>query len=258
MAKDGRVLLVAGGGGGMGIATARRFAPHVAHVALADVDPARLAGAAAALAGSGARVTTHEVDVRSAAACRDAVEAVGREAGRLDVLVNAAGVWLEGPAEAVLEEEWDRTLDVNLKGTFFLCAAAIPALAASRGCIVNVASDAGLVGNAGAAVYCASKGGVVLLSKALALELAPRGVRVNALCPGDVDTPMLAGQAARYGGGDPEGYLAALRARYPQKAGARFVTADEIAETIWFLCSPAAAPITGAAISVDFGITAGY
>jgi NAD(P)-dependent dehydrogenase (short-subunit alcohol dehydrogenase family) len=147
---------------------------------------------------------------------------------------------------------------VNLKGPFFLAAAGIPHLAASRGCIVNVASDAGLVGNAGAAAYCASKGGLVLATRAMALELAPRGVRVNAVCPGDVDTPMIAFQAERYGGEDPQGYRARLLSRYPQGQAARFVRAEEVAEMIFYLASPAAAPVTGAALSIDFGITAGY
>jgi len=114
------------------------------------------------------------------------------------------------------------------------------------------------VGNRGAAVYCASKGGLVLLTKALALELAPRGIRVNALCPGDVATPMVEFQAERYGAGDPEAYKAGLLAHYPQGPRARFITAEEIASFVVYLCSDAAAPITGAALSMDFGVTAGY
>ncbi|WP_245518697.1 SDR family oxidoreductase, partial [Mesorhizobium sp. M8A.F.Ca.ET.197.01.1.1] len=97
--------------------------------------------------------------------------------GGLDILVNAAGVWLEGAASEVREEQWDLVLDVNLKGAFFLISAAIPHLSAVQGVIINIASDAGIVGNNGAAVYCASKGGLVLLTKALALELAPHGIR---------------------------------------------------------------------------------
>jgi NAD(P)-dependent dehydrogenase (short-subunit alcohol dehydrogenase family) len=256
--RDLRAVLVAGGAGGIGAATARRFAPHVAQLILADRDGPGLARAAASLAGSGARVSTHAADLRTAASCRAAVEACLREAGRLDVLVNAAGVWREGPSEETAEEDWDLVLDVNLKGPFFLAAAGIPHLAASRGCIVNVASDAGLVGNAGAAAYCASKGGLVLATRAMALELAPRGVRVNAVCPGDVDTPMIAFQAERYGGEDPQGYRARLLSRYPQGQAARFVRAEEVAEMIFYLASPAAAPVTGAALSIDFGITAGY
>ncbi len=253
-----RVVLIVGGAGGMGRATARRLAGPGVHLALADLDEAGLAAAGAALAGGPAAVSTHPLDVRDPAACRAVVDGVAALAGGLDVLVNAAGVWVEGPSEAATEAEWDRTVDVNLKGTFFTCAAAIPHLAARRGCIVNVASDAGLVGNAGAAIYCASKGGVVLLTKALAVELAPRGVRVNALCPSDVETPMLAFQADRYGRGDPEGYRRALLEKYPQGDRARFIRPEEVAAAVAWMCSPEAGPLSGAAISLDFAITAGY
>jgi NAD(P)-dependent dehydrogenase (short-subunit alcohol dehydrogenase family) len=253
-----RVVLIVGGAGGMGRATARRLAGPGVHLALADLDEAGLAAAASALAGGTATVSTHRLEVRDPAACRAVVDDVAALAGGLDVLVNAAGVWVEGPSEAATEAEWDRTVDVNLKGTFFTCAAAIPHLAARRGCIVNVASDAGLVGNAGAAIYCASKGGVVLLTKALAVELAPRGVRVNALCPSDVETPMLAFQADRYGRGDPEGYRRALLEKYPQGSRARFIQPEEVAAAVAWMCSPEAGPLSGAAISLDFAITAGY
>jgi len=116
---------------------------------------------------------------------------------------------------------------------------------------------AGLWGNKGAAIYSASKGGVTVLSKALAVELAARGVRVNVVYPGDVDSPMIRYQAETFGGGDPEAYLRDLLAAYPQKP-ARFIRPDEVAELIAFLCSERATPITGAAISIDFGLTAGY
>jgi NAD(P)-dependent dehydrogenase (short-subunit alcohol dehydrogenase family) len=196
-------------------------------------------------------------DVRSFADCERAIgTAVGRF-GRLDVLVNCAGVWAEGPSDEMTEADWDRVVDVNLKGTFFMCRHAIPALEATGGCIVNVSSDAGLWGNKGAAIYCASKGGVTVLTKALAVELASRGIRANAVCPGDVDSPMIEYQARTYGGGDPEGYLRDLLAAYPQRPP-RFIRPDEVAELIAFLASDRATPITGAAISIDFGLTAGY
>lgn len=253
-----RTVLIAGGAGGMGLATAARFAAGGDRIVLADVSTERLAAAADGLAGKGAAVLTVACDLRSVAECRRAVAESAAWGGGIDVLVNAAGVWLEGPAGDVAEEDWDRVLDINLKGAFFLIAAAIPHLAEAQGVIVNIASDAGLVGNAGAAVYCASKGGMVLLSKALALELAPRGIRVNAVCPGDVATPMIEYQATTYGGGDPDGYKRRLLGNYPQADRARFITADEIAGFIHYLCEPGAAPITGAALSIDFGITAGY
>ncbi|MFC2252951.1 SDR family NAD(P)-dependent oxidoreductase [Labrys portucalensis] len=252
-----RTILIAGGAGGMGLAMALRFAQDGARVVLADLPGARLEEARARVEEAGAEVLALPLDIRSVQACREVVAKV-TEAGGLDVLVNAAGVWLEGPATGVDEEDWDRVLDVNLKGAFFLISAAIPHLTASRGVIVNIASDAGLVGNKGAAVYCASKGGLVLLSKALALELAPQGIRVNAICPGDVATPMIEYQAVTYGDGDPDAYKRRLLGNYPQGESARFIKAEEIAGLIHYLCQPGAAPITGAALSIDFGITAGY
>jgi NAD(P)-dependent dehydrogenase (short-subunit alcohol dehydrogenase family) len=254
----GQTVMIAGGAGGMGLATALRFARDGARLVLADLPGDRLQDAAARVAAAGAEVLDIAFDIRSAAACRDAVDGAMAWGGRLDTLINAAGVWLEGPAEGVAEDQWDRVLDINLKGAFFLISAAIPHLAASRGAVVNIASDAGLVGNSGAAVYCASKGGLVLLSKALALELAPRGIRVNAVCPGDVATPMIEHQAATYGGGDPEAYKRRLLGHYPQGEAARFIRAEEIADFIHYLCQPGAAPITGAALPIDFGVTAGY
>jgi NAD(P)-dependent dehydrogenase (short-subunit alcohol dehydrogenase family) len=195
-------------------------------------------------------------NLRTATACRDAVAEAVNHLGRLDAVVNAAGVWHEGDTAATTEADFDRVIDVNLKGTYFVSAAAIAHLEATRGCIVNLSSDAGIQGNSGAAAYCASKGGVSVFTKALALELAPRGVRVNAVCPGDVDSPMLRGQARDYGGGEQQ-YLDRLLAGYPQGRTARFITPAEIAEFVWFLCQPEAAAITGANLSIDFGLSAG-
>jgi NAD(P)-dependent dehydrogenase (short-subunit alcohol dehydrogenase family) len=155
------------------------------------------------------------------------------------------------------EETYDLCLNVNLKGLFFTTAAAVPHLITTSGCIVNLSSDAGLQGNTGAAVYCASKGAVSNLTRALALELASRRVRVNAVCPSDVDTPMLAGQARSFGGEDPAAYLERMLALYPQGDAARFAQPAEVAELIWYLAQRHAAPITGANLSIDFGLTAG-
>ncbi len=252
-----RVALITGGASGIGRAVAEKYLDAGASVMLADHDQARLEATAGALASRGAVAIT-PTDVSRVADCARMVSITLDRFGRLDALINSAGVWVEGPSEAMTEADWDRVLDVNLKGTFFACSHAIPALALTGGVIVNVASDAGLVGNAGAAIYSASKGGVVLLTRALALELAPRGIRVNAICPADVDTPMLASQAERYGGGNPQGYREALLNRYPQRAGARFLRAEEVADAILTIASPRMAGLTGAAIPLDFGLTAGY
>jgi NAD(P)-dependent dehydrogenase (short-subunit alcohol dehydrogenase family) len=246
-------VLVTGAAGGIGGAAARRFFEGGWAVVVTDVDAvgARRTGDAVDA------VAVLPADLRDVGACRSLVADAVAATGRLDCLVNAAGVWTEGPAEDTEEADFDRVLGVNLKGSYFVTAAAIPALVEAAGCVVNVSSDAGIQGNAGAAVYCASKGAVSILTKALALELAPRGVRVNAVCPGDVDTPMLQYQAETFGAADPEGYLRDLLANYPQGESARFVQADEVAELIWYLAQPAAAPITGANLSIDFGLSAG-
>ena len=246
------VVLVSGAAGGIGSAVVRRFLQAGWQVAATDRDAEGLHG----LTGSGV-VARIPCDVRHADECRRVVEASVAAAGRLDALVNAAGVWREGPVESCSEADFDAVVDVNLKGTFFLCAAAIPHLKAARGAIVNVSSDAGRQGNTGAAAYCASKGGVTLFTKALALELAPDGVRANVVSPGDVDTPMLRFQAERYGEGDPDGYRRRILAQYPQGAAARFIRPEEVAELVWFLCSPAASAITGADMAIDQGYSAG-
>jgi NAD(P)-dependent dehydrogenase (short-subunit alcohol dehydrogenase family) len=246
-----RVVLITGGAGGIGRATGERFAAAGDTVVYAD-------RSAEALASFAQPTDIVVADVTVVADCERMVAETVERHGRLDVLVNCAGVWVEGPTAEMTEEEWDRTIDVNLKGTFFACRFAIPHLERTEGCIVNLSSDAGLVGTAETAIYNASKGGVSLLTRSLGLELAPRGVRVNAVCPNDVQTPMLEGQARDYGGDDPEGYLASLLANYPQRGRARFILPEEIAALIVYLASPEAAPITGACIPIDFGSTAGY
>ncbi len=254
----GKNILITGGSGGMGVAIAAAFHQAGANVVITGTREGKLAATAAKIAPDNNRLAYIAANVASSEDCRQVVEFAVSQGGKLDALINTAGVWVEGDSDTMTEDQWDHTIGVNLKGTFFMCRYSIPYLEAQEGSIINIASDAGLVGNAGAAIYCASKGGVVLLTKSMALELAPRGVRVNAVCPADVDTPMIQFQADEFGGGDPEGYLKNLLSNYPQKQRARFIRPEEIAATVLFLASPGAAPITGAAIAVDFGTTAGY
>jgi NAD(P)-dependent dehydrogenase (short-subunit alcohol dehydrogenase family) len=253
-----RAVLITGGGGGMGRAIAARFLEAGAKVAIADLDAARLDRAKADLDPKGDRLIGITTDVTKVADCAHMVAETVKKFSRLDVLVAAAGIWTEGASDQATEAEWNRVIDVNLKGVFFANRYAIPELEKTGGIIVNIGSDAGITGNAGAAIYCASKGGVVILTKALAVELASRGIRVLAICPGDVDTPMLAYQASTFGGGDPEGYLQALRDKYPQGAKMRFIKPEEIAELVFMACSPRLSALTGAAISFDFALSAGY
>jgi NAD(P)-dependent dehydrogenase (short-subunit alcohol dehydrogenase family) len=237
----GRVVLITGGAGGMGRAIRGVFESAGDVVVTADL--------------AGGDLT---VDVAEVGACDRMVADTLARHGRLDVLVTAAGVWVEGATADASEQEWDRTIDVNLKGTFFAIRAAIPALISTMGCVVAISSDYGLVGGPGAAIYCASKFGVNGIVRSLALELAPHGVRVNSVCPCDVDTPMLAGQARDYGGGDEGAYLDALLAHLPQAERARFIAPEEVAAAVRFLASPEAAPITGVTLPLEWGVTAGY
>jgi NAD(P)-dependent dehydrogenase (short-subunit alcohol dehydrogenase family) len=244
---SGKTVLIVGGSGGMGRATAQEFAEAGANLAIADISIENLPSQFLAI----------KSDITKVSDCAEMVSRTVKRFGRLDLLINAAGVWVEGESATMSEVQWDRTIDINLKGTFFTCRHAIPELEKTCGQIINIASDAGLMGGAGAAIYCASKGGVVLLTKALALELAPKGIRVNAICPCDVETPMLEFQAQAFGGGDPDAYIAKLRAIYPQGARQRFAKPAEIAAFITAIASPRLAPITGAALPIDFGTTAG-
>ena len=249
-----KAVLVTGAGGGIGSAVARRFATAGWRVLLTDVNEAALERVSRSLGDAAYRVA----DLTLRASCVET--AAWAEAGhaRLDGLVNAAGIWREGPTEACSEEDFDAVFGVNVRGLYFMSSAAIPALRRTGGFIVNLSSDAGVQGNTGAALYCASKGAVSLFTKALALELAPDGVRVNAICPGDVASPMLDFQAQTYGRGDPQGYFRRLLEGYPQgPARARFISPDEVAGLIHYLAQPEAAPITGALLSIDFGYAAG-
>jgi len=248
-----RSVLITGGAGGMGLATAERFASLGDRVMLADIDAGGLEAA------EGERISTVVTDVSSVADCNRMVAETLTQQGGLDILVCAAGLWVEGPTAEMTEDQWDRTMDVNLKGAFFSCVAAIPPLTASLGSIVLISSDYGLVGGPGAAIYCASKFGMNGLMRSLALELAPKGVRVNSVCPADVATPMLEGQARDYGGGDFDGYYAGLLATLPQGSErARFIRPDEIAAVIAFLSSPEAEAINGVSMPVEWGVTTGY
>ncbi|MGP0172783.1 SDR family NAD(P)-dependent oxidoreductase [Pseudomonas sp. NCHU5208] len=248
------VVLITGAAGGVGSALVARFLSGGWQVFATDANASGLAE----LNQRHALIGSLAADIRTPAACKAVVSAAIEAAGRLDAVINAAGVWREGPVEDFSEEDFDLVLDVNLKASFFICAAAIPHLRETRGAIVNVSSDAGRQGNPNAAAYCASKGGLTLFTKALALDLAPFGVRCNAVSPGDIETPMLSFQAERYGNGDPAAYYRELLAKYPQGEQARFIQPQEVAELAFFLCQPGARSITGADLAIDQGVSAGH
>ena len=249
MNKSQRVVLVTGAASGIGRATAQRFAALGDTVALVDINTDGLAETAA-LIGDTAQTSVHTVDLSDPAACEPLIAEVVAKHGKLDVLANVAGMLEWSPLGSYTPDRWNKIMAVNAGSVFFLSQAAVPHLKATQGNIVNVASAAGLVGIAYNSAYCASKAAVVAMTKAMALELAADQVRVNAVCPSGVSTPMI--MAA----GLPEGADMALIARSAPKLG-RFIEADEVAASIIYLASHDARSITGAALALDSAQTAG-
>lgn len=248
---EGRRVLITGGSRGIGRAAAAAFVKVGARVAINGRSGASTEAGMAGLGGPG--VVAAPGDVATASGCRAVVEGALEALGGLDVLVNSAGVGTGGCIEDCDEATWDETIDVNLKGTFFCIQATLDALRRSGGNIVNVASDAGLIGQSGLAAYCASKGGVVIMTKAMALELAP-AVRVNCVCPGYVDTDMVRRDYIDRAA-DP---AAAEREAADYAPLRRIATPDEIAGAILYLASDHARFVTGSALQIDGGTTAGH
>jgi NAD(P)-dependent dehydrogenase (short-subunit alcohol dehydrogenase family) len=249
---DGRVVLVTGGSRGIGLATAKRFRDGGARVVIAGRSAEALASAAAALGHEG-RIATVAADVGTVAGCYAAVDYAVTAFGGLDVLFTNAGNYESAPLGEVTEDMWDRTVDTHLKGTFFCVQAAAPALRAARGCVVTMASDAGLLGfRGGWAAYCAAMGGVVNLTRQLAADLAP-DVRVNAVAPGPVGTEHLYADlsAASYGGF--EGATDAVQAVTQTLPLRRIIEPDEVARAVCFLAGLES--MTGSVLSVDAGTT---
>ncbi|GAA2218452.1 SDR family oxidoreductase [Promicromonospora sukumoe] len=236
---EGLVAVVTGGSSGIGAAIVRRLRAGGARVAVFDVDP-DAADADLALA----------VDVTDAASVEAAVAAVEQELGRLDVLVNNAGIGAQGTVADNPDEEWLRVLDLNVVGIARTTRAALPLLRRSpAAAIVNTCSIAATAGLPQRALYSASKGAVLALTQAMAADHVREGIRVNAVNPGTVDTPWVGRLLAR--AADPAGERAALEARQPH---GRLVSADEVAEAVAYLASPLAASTTGTTIAVDGGM----
>ena len=249
--KD-KVALITGGTSGIGEATALLFSQEGAQVAIAGRNQERGLKLAHRIEAAGGRAIFLECDVRFAEHCRRTVNATLHAFGRLDVLFNNAGVYYPHTALDCTEEEWDLQMDINLKGAFLMSKFALPTMIArGSGVIINNSSGWGLVGGDAAVAYCASKGGMVLLTKAMAIDHGRQGIRVNCICPGDVDTPMLP-EDARMRGLKWQDYMAGAANRPMGRIG----TPEEIAKAVLFLASDDSSFITGAALAVDGGGTA--
>ncbi len=248
---DERVAIVTGGARGMGFAVAERLCAAGMRVVVADINSATVEKAAAAI-GDSAR--PRPVDVTSEASVCELVDSVTGEMGRLDVLVNCAGVISIHPLAEITEEEWDRVLDVNLKGVYLCCRAAAPALLESPcGRIVNIASDVGKRGEADISHYAASKFGVVGFTQSLAMEFAPQGLTVNSVCPAITETDMMK-QIVSEEAGRTGMAVADLQASAVSEIPlGRPTRPSDIAATVAFLVSEEAEFITGQAINVTGG-----
>jgi NAD(P)-dependent dehydrogenase (short-subunit alcohol dehydrogenase family) len=244
-----KVALITGGASGIGRATALLFAREGAAVSIVDADEAAGASAAAEVVTASGRALFVAADVTRAEDCRRAVAATVAAFGGLDILCNNAGIIRRADVLATTEAEWDRVMAVNVKSVFLMSREAIPHLAArGGGAIVNIASGWGLKGGPAAAAYCASKGAVVNLTRAMAIDHARQGIRVNAVCPGDTDTPMLREEAAQLGRSDEE-FLAAAADR----PLGRYGRPEEIATAVLYLASEASSYVTGTTLVVDGG-----
>ncbi len=241
---EGRVVVVTGGASGMGAACVRQFSERGATVVIVDRNSdladavAREIRAEPALCG----------DVSDSAFCDSVIAEIKHRHGGVDVLVNAAGVIVRARGEDTTDDQWNHIMGVNVGGTFFMCRAAIASMKGrGGGAIVNFGSIWGDLGSAGVAAYCASKGAVHNLTRALAMDHAGDNIRVNAVCPGEVNTPML---AAERRGPVTQEILASIAASVPM---GRLADPKEIANVVVFLASDAASYMTGSLVSVDAG-----
>jgi len=255
MELEGRVAIVTGAGRGIGRATALELARLGADVVIAELDKPGAEHTAAEVKGLGRKALALSTDVTSRADLKTMVERTRGELGRIDILINNAGIYRAAASLDVTEEHWDAIMNINAKAVFFATQAVLPAMIAQkRGAIVSLASMAGKVGSPSNLPYNASKAAVISMTKSLALAHAADGIRVNCVCPGFVETDMWTSVSRELGallGRSPEQFTAARRAQVPL---GRMERPEDVANVIAFLASPRAEYMTGQAISIDGGL----
>lgn len=249
----GKTALVTGGGSGIGRATALLFAQEGAAVSVVDMNQNNGKNVAQTIVENGGIAIFLQGDVSIASECQRVVKETVNELGGLNILSNNVGIIRRATVLETTEDEWDRVMDVNVKSIFLLCKYAIPTMAqVGGGVIINIASGWGLVGGPKAAVYCASKGAVVLLTKAMAIDHGKSNIRVNCICPGDTDTPMLRDEAQQLGESMDQ-FLAEAAQRPLRRLG----KPEDIAQAALYLASDSSSFITGTSLVVDGGGLAG-
>jgi NAD(P)-dependent dehydrogenase (short-subunit alcohol dehydrogenase family) len=253
MQLSGKIALITGGASGIGRATALLFAREGAAVVIADLNAPLGEAVATEITEAGGRAVFERADVSRAGDCRRLVDRAIREFGRIDILFNNAGIIRRATILDLSEDDWDRVMAVNVKSMYLLSREVIPHMQQQGGgSIINTASGWGLAGGAKAAVYCASKGAVVLLTKAMAVDHGPQKIRVNCICPGDTATGMLRAEAAQMGEAN-ERFLAEAAKRPLGRVG----SPEEIAQAVLYLASDASSFVTGTALVIDGGGLAG-
>ncbi len=249
----GKIALITGGSSGIGKATALLFAREGAAVCVVDLDQAGGQAVIKSIGKGGGKGIFVHGDVSKAGDCEHAVKKTVSEFGGLDILVNNAGIIRRASVIETSEEEWDRVMAVNVKSIFLLSKYAIPYMVrAGGGVIINIASGWGLVGGHKAVAYCASKGAVVLLTKAMALDHGEQNIRVNCICPGDIDTNLIRKEAEQLG--EPMERFLKMASQRPLK---RIGKPEEVAQAALYLASDASSFVTGASLVVDGGGIAG-
>ncbi|MDG1365724.1 MAG: SDR family oxidoreductase [Acidimicrobiales bacterium] len=249
---NGKIAVVSGGSSGMGAAICERLAASGAAVVVGGRDEGRVASVVDLVHAGGGRAVAGLGDVANSAEAAALIDIAVEAFGGIHIVVNAAGVIHRADALGTSDDDWARVMSVNVDGTFFLSRAAVPVLREQGGgVIVNISSTCGLVGSAGLVAYCASKGAVTNLTRAMALDHASEGIRINAICPGSVDTPMLVSEHPE--GTTADEVFARNLASIPE---GRIPEPSEVADLALFLCSDAARHLHGANLSLDGGYTA--